>query len=92
MRPTWHFVDPADIRWLLALTAPRVHQASAYQYRCLEIDAATRRRGPRRSSSGRSRGGQALTREELGRALAEAGIAAAGLRLGYFWGTPSSRA
>src|SRR5215469_12168482 len=24
MRPTWHFVRPADIRWLLALTAPRV--------------------------------------------------------------------
>jgi hypothetical protein len=23
MRPTWHFVTPADIRWLLALTAPR---------------------------------------------------------------------
>ena len=21
MRPTWHFVAPADIRWLLALTA-----------------------------------------------------------------------
>ena len=24
LRPTWHFVDPADIRWLLALTAQRV--------------------------------------------------------------------
>ena len=23
MRPTWHFVTPADICWLLALTAPR---------------------------------------------------------------------
>ena len=23
MRPTWHFVTPADIRWLLALTAPQ---------------------------------------------------------------------
>jgi len=22
LRPTWHFVTPADIRWLLALTAP----------------------------------------------------------------------
>src|SRR6266700_3992959 len=27
MRPTWHFVSPADIRWLLAFTAPRVQQA-----------------------------------------------------------------
>jgi len=25
MRPTWHFVAPEDIRWLLALTAPHVH-------------------------------------------------------------------
>src|SRR5688572_2222261 len=25
MRPTWHFVTPADIRWLLELTAPRVN-------------------------------------------------------------------
>ena len=24
LRPTWHFVAPADIRWLLALTAPRI--------------------------------------------------------------------
>jgi hypothetical protein len=39
MRPTWHFVAPADIRWLLALTAPRVHAANAYMYRKLELDA-----------------------------------------------------
>ncbi len=24
LRPTWHFVAPEDIRWMLALTAPRV--------------------------------------------------------------------
>src|SRR5512133_2510618 len=24
LRPTWHFVTPEDIRWLLALTAPRI--------------------------------------------------------------------
>src|ERR1700730_11412802 len=29
MRPTWHFVSPTDIRWLLALTAPRVNAALA---------------------------------------------------------------
>src|SRR5271157_2514927 len=38
MRPTWHFVAPEDIRWLLALTGPRVHAANAYQYRRLELD------------------------------------------------------
>lgn len=32
LRPTWHFVTPADIRWLLDLTAPRVHAANRYWY------------------------------------------------------------
>jgi len=27
LRPTWHFVAPEDLRWLLALTAPRVKPA-----------------------------------------------------------------
>src|SRR5919202_7129575 len=29
LRPTWHFVVPADIRWLLRLTGPRVHTRNA---------------------------------------------------------------
>src|SRR6266581_6618700 len=40
MRPTWHFVVPADIRWMLTLTAPRVHALSAYYHRQQELDAA----------------------------------------------------
>lgn len=28
LRPTWHFVAAADIAWMLALTAPRVHAAN----------------------------------------------------------------
>src|SRR5512132_4581868 len=40
MRPTWHFVAPADIRWLLRLTAPRVNAANTYYYRKLELGAA----------------------------------------------------
>ena len=27
LRPTWHFVAADDIRWLLELTAPRIHQS-----------------------------------------------------------------
>jgi Winged helix DNA-binding domain len=38
LRPTWHFVLPADIRWMLALTAPRVISATAYYYRTLGLD------------------------------------------------------
>jgi hypothetical protein len=83
MRPTWHFVDASDLRWLLALTAPRVHQANAFQYRSLGLDAATRARG-RAVFEAALRDGRALTRTELGRALAAAGLEASGLRLGYF--------
>src|SRR5712691_9779467 len=38
LRPTWHFVTPADIRWMLTLTAPRVNAVNTYWYRKLELD------------------------------------------------------
>src|SRR5262245_1547886 len=38
LRPTWHFVLPADIRWMLELTAPRVHTFNAYYYRKMDLD------------------------------------------------------
>lgn len=38
LRPTWHLVGPADIRWLLELSAPRVHAVNAYGYRLFGID------------------------------------------------------
>src|SRR6185436_12759109 len=38
LRPTWHFVAAADIRWMLDLTAPRVRAAMAYYDRQLGID------------------------------------------------------
>jgi len=85
MRPTWHFVAPEDLRWLLALTAPRVRQASAYQYRLLGIDEPLAARA-RDVIVGALRGGVALTREELGTRLREAGIDATGLRLAYLVG------
>src|ERR1700752_2891877 len=45
MRPTWHFVAPADIRWLLKLTSPRVHTVNASYYRKLELDTDVLARG-----------------------------------------------
>jgi hypothetical protein len=82
LRPTWHFVAPEDLRWLQALTSPRIHQASGYQYRSNEIDTALAARAAAVFERELA-GGQAKTREELGRALGEAGIAAAGLRQTY---------
>ena len=85
LRPTWHFVAPEDLRWLLALTGPRVHQASGYQYRLLEIDAALAARA-RAVIEKALRGGVALTRDELGERMIEASIEARGLRLAYLVG------
>ena len=88
MRPTWHFVAAGDIRWLLALTARRVHQASGYQYRSLGIDAMLAGRAAEVFQR-ELEGGRALTREELGKALVAAGVVgpeAVGLKIGYLIG------
>jgi hypothetical protein len=83
MRPTWHFVTPADIRWLLALTAPRVHALNAYYYRKSELDAATLARTDALLVAA-LQGGQHLTRPELAARLEQAGIAPGdGMRLSY---------
>ena len=83
MRPTWHFVAPEDIRWLLALTAPRVHAANAYQYRRLELDKALFKRRDAALTKA-LRDGQQLTRAELASVLQQAGIEANDLlRLTY---------
>ena len=77
LRPTWHFVTPADIRWLLKLTGPRVHQVNGGMYRRLELDEATLRRCAS-VITGALQGGRALTRDQLRDALAAAGIATSG--------------
>jgi hypothetical protein len=63
MRPTWHFVAPEDIRWLLALTAPRVRAATAYHDRLHGIDA--RRIARAQALIERELEGGPLTRAEL---------------------------
>ncbi|TMD33894.1 MAG: winged helix DNA-binding domain-containing protein [Chloroflexi bacterium] len=38
LRPTWHFVVPEDVRWLLDITGPRIRAGLAGRYRDLELD------------------------------------------------------
>jgi hypothetical protein len=83
LRPTWHFVTPADIRWMLELTAPRVHAANAYMYRKLELDDTIFRRSSTVLEK-TLQGGRQLPRTELASAFKKAGIDTNGLRLGYF--------
>jgi hypothetical protein len=79
MRPTWHFVAAADIRWMLELTAPRVHQTLSHYCRRLGLDIDLRTRAA--SVFERALDGQSLTRGELKTHLARAGIAATGIPL-----------
>ncbi|TDD63938.1 winged helix DNA-binding domain-containing protein [Actinomadura rubrisoli] len=82
LRPTWHFVAPADLRWLLELTAPRVHALNGYAYRRGELDGPLLRRSTDLIADAVA-GGSHRTRTEIAALLAHHGITAAGFRLGY---------
>jgi hypothetical protein len=80
MRPTWHFVTSADIRWLLELTAPRVHRILSYYNRALGLDARTLTRGTAMIERALADGGH-LTRAELADLLHRARLPMTGNRL-----------
>lgn len=80
MRPTWHFVLPEDIRWLLDLTSPRLVAGLAGRYRNLELDQRTIERAIELFGEWLS-GGRSATRAELGASLRAAGISPEGQRL-----------
>lgn len=82
LRPTWHFVAPADLRWMLALTGPRVKALMRGYDRRLELDARTYARA-RTTIERALEGGRHLTRTELATALRAARIDAAGQRLAH---------
>jgi hypothetical protein len=73
MRPTWHFVAAADIRWMLALTGPRVSAKMQSYNRRLELNGAVFRRS-QRAIERALRDGAELTRQELKIVLRRAGV------------------
>jgi hypothetical protein len=82
LRPTWHFVTPADIRWMIALTGPRVRRTLAPYDRRLGIDASVLTRSFRVVERA-LRDHAYRTRAELGEALAARGIAVKGQALAH---------
>jgi hypothetical protein len=79
LRPTWHFVAAADIRWLLALTGPRIIARMSSYYRLLELDDALVRRS--RALLTRALSGGFLTRRQIGSELERAGLTLTPVRL-----------
>ncbi len=80
MRPTWHFVRPADIVWIQELTSARVMAGLAGRHRTLELDARTIARATDVMGEVLA-GGKFMTRPELGDALQAARIGVDGQRL-----------
>jgi hypothetical protein len=74
LRPTWHFLAQNELRWIEALTGPRVRRANdALGRRRLGIDRATFERANAVIADALA-GGRAATRDELRAALVDAGI------------------
>jgi hypothetical protein len=82
VRPTWHFVLPEDIRWILDLTAPRVNALNAYYYRQSGLDDSVFAKTNALFAQA-LKGGEQLTRKELAAILHRAGITASGPHLAY---------
>jgi hypothetical protein len=83
LRPTWHFVSPQDIRWMLALSGPRIIASMRSQDRLLGLDEKTF------DASGRVleealKNGESLTKEEIASLLEEAGIKTGAYRIRHF--------
>ena len=82
LRPTWHFVSPTDIRWMVELTAPRINALSAYYFRATELDTKVFKKTNAIIAKA-LQGNNHLTRTALQQELAKAKVKAEGLRLNY---------
>jgi hypothetical protein len=82
LRPTWHFVAADDIKWMVELSAPRVHASNAYYYKQSGLDAKVFARSCAMIHRVLE-GEQYKTRAELAYALKRAKVPAEGLKLAY---------
>jgi len=82
LRPTWHFVLPADIGWMLRLTGPRVKNFCRPYHRRLGIDAAALKRS-KKIMIRAMEGGAALTRVELAALLRAAKMDTSEIRMNF---------
>ena len=82
LRPTWHFVTPADIVWMLDLTAPRVRQAMAFGSRNLGLTETMYRKAVRVIERELQTHGP-RTRAELGARLSRERLPGSGIHLAF---------
>lgn len=82
LRPTWHFVDAADLHWLQALTGPRVERLVQTTNRTIALTADVVQRGVAIVAEVVA-DGTPRTRAELGELLGDAGLPGAGQSLAH---------
>jgi hypothetical protein len=82
LRPTWHFVTPADIGWMLELTAPQVRRLNVYVAKRFDVNAKLLSRSLAVVAASLE-GGKRQTREELSAVLSRAKLQATGIRMAY---------
>lgn len=75
MRPTWHFVASEDIRWMLRLTGERIKAANEQYAKSVNLEIGAKDFNRFYDLTLKVlEGGRSLTRDELGEALAHAGM------------------
>jgi hypothetical protein len=73
LRPTWHFVHPEDIRWMLRLTGPRISRSMGSYNKILELNAEVFSKAQKVIAKCLEEKNSA-TRQEVKQALATQGI------------------
>ena len=81
LRPTWHVVAAEDLRWLLRLSAPRVHAVNGTMYRSCGVGPTERESAARLILAELADGPR--TRRELAARLAAGGLPTDGVPLAY---------
>ncbi len=82
LRPTWHFVLPEDISWMLKLSEPRITAYSAKYFRDAGLDKETFKRTNKIIVKALEKK-DFLTKKEIGEALQKAKINTDDLRLTF---------
>ncbi len=82
LRPTWHYVAPEDLRWLLRLSSAKVESGMAARHRQLELDSRALGQGLDALAELLADGSRP-TRTELGPALEHRGFRGPGERVGH---------
>ena len=82
LRPTWHFVCPEDIRWMLKLSAPKIKALTRPYHQKLDIDYAILKKSKSLLTRALREHGR-LTRPQLAEVLRKGKIATDETRLGH---------